>query len=64
MQGNDLNFVVQDGDIEELAREGLISMRGEAFSIPVRSIAAYQQWKESNTEPSADVELQISRYLD
>jgi hypothetical protein len=65
IQGNGIDKAnVPDGDVEELRAEGLISFDGDSFTIPARSIAMYQEWKGSNIEPVADVEAQITRYLD
>jgi hypothetical protein len=65
IQGNGIDKAsVPDGDVEELRAEGLISFDGDSFTIPARSIATYQEWKGSHVEPVADVEAQITRYLD
>ncbi len=65
IQGNGINKGnVPDGDVEALRTEGLISFNGDTFTIPARSIAMYQEWKASRVEPVADVEDQITRYLD
>lgn len=56
---------VPDADIRALRDEGLLTFDGDSsFTISQRSIAAYQQWKASHVEPTADVETQIKRYLD
>jgi hypothetical protein len=65
IQGNGINKGnVSDGDVEALTAEGLISFDGDSFTIPPRSIAMYREWKGSHVEPTADVEAQITRYLD
>jgi hypothetical protein len=64
VQGNGINLEVPDGDIEALRAEGLLSFDGDSFTISARSVAMYQEWKESHVEPAADIENTVQRYLD
>jgi hypothetical protein len=62
--GNGVELEVPDGDIEALRDEGLLSFDRDSFTISARSVAIYQEWKESHVEPAADVEDTVQRYLD